>query len=125
MRPSLSTDRKTLKPITLFRLTEVIGDIAFQWQHWLLLMVCECHPCTSHFNGGISTENVFAKYEETHMKNFAQKIKNFLASEDGPTAVEYAVMLALIIAVCIGSVKLVGQNTDSTFKSVGGSLTTP
>ena len=70
-------------------------------------------------------ENVFAKYEETHMKNFAQKIKNFLASEDGPTAVEYAVMLALIIAVCIGSVKLVGQNTDSTFKSVGGSLTTP
>ena len=31
------------------------------------------------------------------MKNFAQKIKRFLKSEDGPTAVEYAVMLSLII----------------------------
>ena len=56
------------------------------------------------------------------MKNFAQKIKRFLASEDGPTAVEYAVLLALIIAVCIGSVKLIGQKTDSTFNGVAASF---
>jgi pilus assembly protein Flp/PilA len=35
----------------------------------------------------------------------------FLRSEDGPTAVEYAVMLALIMGVCIGSIGLVGQET--------------
>ena len=56
------------------------------------------------------------------MKKFAQKIKNFLASEDGPTAVEYAVMLALIIAVCITSIKLVGTNADSTFKKVANDI---
>ncbi|MDP6468052.1 MAG: Flp family type IVb pilin [Pirellulaceae bacterium] len=36
------------------------------------------------------------------------RILQFLREEDGPTAVEYAVMLALIIIVCIGSVTLAG-----------------
>ena len=35
-------------------------------------------------------------------------IKKFLQSEDGPTAVEYAVMLALIVVVCIGTISAVG-----------------
>ena len=52
------------------------------------------------------------------MKNFAQKIKRFLASEDGPTAVEYAVLLALIIAVCIASVKRMGEMVDQRFIEV-------
>jgi pilus assembly protein Flp/PilA len=43
------------------------------------------------------------------------RILNFLKSEDGPTAVEYAVMLALIIAVCIAAIGAVGNNTRQLF----------
>ena len=39
------------------------------------------------------------------------RLKHFLRSEDGPTVVEYAVMIALIIAVCIGAITLVGGGT--------------
>ena len=44
-------------------------------------------------------------------------IKKFLIDESGPTAVEYAVMVALIIVVAIGAVTLLGQKTSSTFNS--------
>ncbi len=47
----------------------------------------------------------------------------FLKAEDGPTAVEYAVMLALIIVVCIAAVTTLGGNANSTFSFVGGALT--
>jgi pilus assembly protein Flp/PilA len=47
---------------------------------------------------------------------------DFLQREDGPTAVEYAVMLALIIVVCIGAVTILGQNANSSFTSVGNSI---
>jgi pilus assembly protein Flp/PilA len=40
----------------------------------------------------------------------------FLKREDGPTAVEYAVMLALIIVVCIGAIRIIGQNANSVFQ---------
>jgi pilus assembly protein Flp/PilA len=43
---------------------------------------------------------------------------DFLRQEDGPTAVEYAVMLALIIVVCIAAVTALGSNTSSTFTKV-------
>ena len=52
------------------------------------------------------------------MKNLASKVRRFLASEDGPTAVEYAVMLALIIVVCIGAITTLGNNANSTFQNV-------
>lgn len=39
-----------------------------------------------------------------------------LASDDGTTAVEYAVMLALIIAVCITAVASVGSTNDGSLK---------
>jgi pilus assembly protein Flp/PilA len=47
----------------------------------------------------------------------------FLKREDGPTAVEYAVMLALIIVVCIGAITTLGKNANSTFTSVGNAIT--
>jgi pilus assembly protein Flp/PilA len=47
---------------------------------------------------------------------------NFLASEDGPTSVEYAVMLALIIIVCIAAVTALGTNANNTFKTTGTKL---
>jgi len=49
-------------------------------------------------------------------------IKNFLVSEDGPTAVEYAVMLALIIVVCLTAITSVGTVTNTTFEGVATSL---
>ena len=51
--------------------------------------------------------------------NIKQKLISFIKDESGPTAVEYAVMLALIVIVCIASVTLVGQNTNSLFETSG------
>jgi pilus assembly protein Flp/PilA len=49
----------------------------------------------------------------------ARTIVSFLKKEDGPTAVEYAVMLALIIVVCIAAITTLGQNANQTFSFVG------
>jgi len=53
------------------------------------------------------------------MRQFAKNVVKFLKTEDGPTAVEYAVMLALIIVVCIGAITTLGQNANTTFGTVG------
>jgi pilus assembly protein Flp/PilA len=45
------------------------------------------------------------------------RLRDFLRAEDGPTAVEYAVMLALIIAVCIGAITTLGTNTQGVFSN--------
>jgi pilus assembly protein Flp/PilA len=49
-------------------------------------------------------------------------VVNFCEREDGPTAVEYAVMLALIIVVCLAAITTLGQNANSTFTTVGTKL---
>jgi pilus assembly protein Flp/PilA len=59
---------------------------------------------------------------EDAMKNLALKVQRFLTSEDGPTAVEYAVMLALIIIVCLTAIQSIGTNANATFTSVAGQL---
>jgi pilus assembly protein Flp/PilA len=51
-----------------------------------------------------------------------KKLQRFLASEDGPTAVEYAVMLALIIIVCLVAIQSLGTNTSTTFTNIANSL---
>jgi pilus assembly protein Flp/PilA len=56
------------------------------------------------------------------MRLLRQFAIDFLRQEDGPTAVEYAVMLALIIVVCIGAITTLGSNASSTFTSVGNTL---
>jgi pilus assembly protein Flp/PilA len=53
------------------------------------------------------------------MRKFGQHLVNFLKNEDGPTAVEYAVMLALIIVVCITAITALGTNANNTFSYVG------
>jgi pilus assembly protein Flp/PilA len=50
-------------------------------------------------------------------------IKSFLKSEDGPTAVEYAVMLALIVVVCLTAVRAIGTNASAKFDTVKNALT--
>jgi pilus assembly protein Flp/PilA len=54
----------------------------------------------------------------------ANSLVNFLKNEDGPTAVEYAVMLALIIVVCIGAISALGSNSSNTFNYVGTVVST-
>ena len=56
------------------------------------------------------------------MKNFMTKVERFMKSEDGPTAVEYAVMLALIVIVCIASISSIGTEVNSTFENIQGEL---
>jgi pilus assembly protein Flp/PilA len=45
-------------------------------------------------------------------------IVDFLVNEEGPTAVEYAVMLALIIVVCITAITALGTNANEVFSNV-------
>ena len=56
------------------------------------------------------------------MNGLFSRVRNFLISEDGPTAVEYAVMLALIVVVCVSVVKTLGTSISGTFGSVQSSL---
>jgi pilus assembly protein Flp/PilA len=50
------------------------------------------------------------------------QVARFLTSEDGPTAVEYAVMLALIVVVCITAITALGSSSNATFTSVANSI---
>jgi pilus assembly protein Flp/PilA len=52
------------------------------------------------------------------MKTWLSGLGRFLREEDGPTAVEYAVMLALIIVVCIAAITTLGSNANNTFSNV-------
>jgi pilus assembly protein Flp/PilA len=56
------------------------------------------------------------------MKSFAKKVQRFLASEDGPTAVEYAVMLALIVIVCLTAIRAIGTNAQTTFQNIADQI---
>jgi pilus assembly protein Flp/PilA len=56
------------------------------------------------------------------MMTFAKKVQRFLVSEDGPTAVEYAVMLALIVIVCLTAINSIGTNANTTFNNIANSM---
>jgi pilus assembly protein Flp/PilA len=53
---------------------------------------------------------------------FATQAVNFIKREDGPTAVEYAVMLALIVVVCIAAISTLGSNANGTFNAAGNAV---
>ena len=53
------------------------------------------------------------------MKN---RMREFLVNEDGPTATEYAVMLALIIIVALAAITLLGQKVNTIFTNVESQL---
>ena len=58
------------------------------------------------------------------MSLFVRRVREFLQSEDGPTAVEYAVMLALIVIVCLTAIQSIGDNANLAFQKVGTQLQT-
>ena len=59
------------------------------------------------------------------MRQLTKKFVEFMKKEDGPTAVEYAVMLALIVVVCIAAITTLGSNANSTFSYVGSTIKPP
>ena len=56
------------------------------------------------------------------MRQFSKAVVSFLKDESGPTAVEYAVMLALIIVVCITAITTLGKNANGTFDFVSSKV---
>ena len=58
------------------------------------------------------------------MKTLVKKMRSFFRSEDGPTATEYAVMLALIILICMATIMLIGNKVKSVFTNIEGGLPT-
>lgn len=58
------------------------------------------------------------------MKSISNKVQRFLKSEDGPTAVEYAIMLALIVIVCLTAIQAVGTNAADAFQNIADELDT-
>jgi pilus assembly protein Flp/PilA len=56
------------------------------------------------------------------MNGVIAKVRRLVVSEDGPTAVEYAVMLALIIVACVAIVQNLGTSISGTFSSVSSTL---
>ena len=56
------------------------------------------------------------------MKNIVSKVQRFMKSEDGPTAVEYAIMLALIVIVCLAAIQSVGTNASAKFNQIATQL---
>lgn len=58
------------------------------------------------------------------MNTLKSRLRQFLADESGPTAVEYAVMLALIVIVCLTAISSIGTNSRTTFQKVATQLQT-
>lgn len=56
------------------------------------------------------------------MKSTLTAVRRFLLEEDGPTAVEYAVMLSMIVMVCIAAIGAIGQNTAPHFQKAADGL---
>jgi len=56
------------------------------------------------------------------MRQFASAVRLFLAAEDGPTAVEYAIMLSLIIMACFAAIVSLGAQTNSMFQNAASSI---
>ena len=62
--------------------------------------------------------------KEPKMINIQRKVIAFLNDENGPTAVEYAVMVALIIVVSIAAITSLGTKVNSTFSTAATKITT-
>jgi pilus assembly protein Flp/PilA len=60
--------------------------------------------------------------KEQAMRNLISTIQRFVVSEDGPTAVEYAVMLGLIVVAIVGVVGSLATSVSGTFSSVSSAL---
>lgn len=56
------------------------------------------------------------------MNRFVESVKRFLVDDDGPTAIEYAVMAVSILVVCIVTIETIGTATATMFEEIKNSL---
>jgi pilus assembly protein Flp/PilA len=103
--------------------------------HWFQLRVSACftHFDTSQlrakllkersrFPGQRTAPSAPGINKEDAMRSLLKKISRFLAREDGPTAVEYAVMLSLIVLVCLTAITTIGSKASNVFSKVANSI---
>jgi pilus assembly protein Flp/PilA len=91
-------------------------DIRFIWK----IFLPQINPDLS--GPSFQHRNTFYQDRIRLMRELMQTLNRFLVQEDGPTAVEYAVMLALIIVVCIVAITTIGTRTNATFNVVGSEV---
>jgi pilus assembly protein Flp/PilA len=70
------------------------------------------------FEGNTTRSSTFFKETEP-VANILQSLWN---DESGQDIAEYAVMLAVILVIVVGTVRLIGTNANSVFSSVGSSI---
>src|SRR5262249_39647483 len=75
-------------------------------------------PGLRNGRGGAQLSHIRPEVVALMFRTLAARAVDFLKKEEGPTAVEYAVMLALIIVVCMAAIQTLGQNAKSTFSNV-------
>lgn len=68
-------------------------------------------------------KNLSPAPEPKMLTNIKLKIRNFLVSEDGPTAVEYLFMMSLIVIVCLLAINTLGQSTNDSFSDSSTAIT--
>src|SRR5256885_2334884 len=73
-------------------------------------------------NGSVNVSRPLGSSPRVTDLQMVSTVVQFLKKEDGPTAVEYAVMLALIIVVCIAAITAIGTSANQTFSSVGSAI---
>ena len=56
------------------------------------------------------------------MKRFLQTVRRLIVAEDGPTAVEYAVMLAVILGITVGVIRMIGSGANTVFSQIGSAI---
>lgn len=52
------------------------------------------------------------------MRHLRKLVLDFLREEEGPTVVEYAVMLALIVVVCMAAIAIIGTKTAENYNAI-------
>lgn len=89
------------------------------YQHGTNHGLCFYNVRVLQADGKISSPiSITSKILDKTMNYLKLVVSNFIKQEDGPTAVEYAIMLALIVIVCIATVSSIGQSARGVFESV-------
>lgn len=72
--------------------------------------------------GDISSTAILAFFKELEMEKLMTQVKQFVQDEEGASAVEYGVLVALIIVVCIATIKAIGGNLNNAFEKVNNAI---
>ena len=49
-------------------------------------------------------------------------LKKLFSEDDGQDIAEYAVMMAVIMVIVVGTIRLIGSNADNVFSQIGSSI---